>query len=85
MTSASTPRSITGQYTGRAGGARDGRDRADVIEVTVGDQDRLDLDPERVGGREQPLGLIAGVDDHRALGSSRRRGRCSCSPGPARR
>ena len=47
---------------GRAGGARDGRDRADVVEVAVRDQDRLDLHAERLDALEQPLGLLAGVD-----------------------
>ena len=54
--------------------ARDRGDRADVIEVRVGQQDRLELlDPERVERLEQPLGLVAGIEDHgavRALGSN---------------
>ena len=53
---------------GRAGGPGDRRDGADVVEVAVGEQDRLDLHAERLGGGEQALGLIAGVDDHGALG-----------------
>ena len=43
------------------------RHRADVVEVRVGEEDRLDLlDPERVDRLEQPLGLVAGIDDERA-------------------
>ena len=56
---------------GGAGRARHRRDRADVIEVAVGDQDRLDLHPERVDRGQQALGLIAGVDEHGALGVGR--------------
>ncbi len=54
---------------GRAGGARDRRDGADVVEVAVREQDRLDLHAERVDRGEQALGLIARVDDHRARGA----------------
>ncbi len=49
----------------RAGRPRDRRDGADVVEVAVGDEDRLDLDAQLLHGREQPLGLLAGIDDHR--------------------
>ena len=70
---------------GRAGGPRDRRDRADVVEVAVREEDRLDLDAQRVDGLEQPLRLVAGVDDQRAGGSRRRRARCSSSPARARR
>ena len=47
---------------GRAGGARERRDGADVVEVAVRDQDRLDLDAERLDRLDQTLGLIAGID-----------------------
>ena len=85
MTSASTRPLDLRAVDGRAGRAGDRRDRADVVEVAVGDQDRLDLDAERLDRVEQPLGLIARVDDHRA----RRRRRVGAhdvasSPGPAR-
>ena len=53
-----------GAVDGSAGGARDGRDCADVVEVAVREQDRLDPHAERVDRLEQALGLIAGVDDH---------------------
>ena len=69
----------------RAGGPRERRDRADVVEVAVGDEDRLDLDAERLDGLEQALGLVARVDQQRAARLSRRRARCRSSPGRARR
>ncbi len=55
-----------GAVDGRAGRAGHRRDRADVVEVAVREEDRLDLDVQRVDRLQQPLGLIAGVDDHRA-------------------
>ena len=58
---------------GRAGGAGHGRHRPDVVEVAVGYEDRLDRDAERAGGRQQPLGLLAGIDhDRRDAGASLR-------------
>ncbi len=53
---------------GRAGERRDG---ADVVEVTVRDQDRLDLDAELVDRAPQAIGLLAGIDQQR-LGGPRR-------------
>ena len=50
---------------GSAGGARQGGDGADVVEVAVGEQDRLDLDAEGLRGLEQALRLVARVYDHR--------------------
>src|ERR1700730_10085119 len=43
---------------------RQRRDRADVIEVAVGHEDRLDLDTELLRRLQQPLGLFARVDHH---------------------
>ena len=40
-----------------------------MVEVGVGDQDRLDgLDPEAVEGGEELVGLVTGVDDQRIRG-----------------
>ena len=49
---------------GSARGARQRRDRADVVEVAVRDQDRLDLHAELLDRAQQALGLLAGVDHH---------------------
>ena len=54
---------------GSAGRLGDGRDGADVVEVAVGDEDRLELHVERVDRAQQALGLVAGIDDHRARGA----------------
>ena len=67
MMSASTPSSISGQYTGAPVALATGRHRADVVEMAVGDQDRLDLDAERGRRIEQALRLFAGVDHQRAV------------------
>ena len=70
MMLASTDRLELGAVDRRAGRAGHRSHRPDVIEVGVGDQDRLDgLDPERVDGLDQPLGLVAWVDDQRAIGA----------------
>ncbi len=53
---------------GRTGRACDRCDGADVVEVAVREQDRLELDAERLGGRQQAVGLIARIDDHRPGG-----------------
>ena len=55
----------------RPGGLGDRRDRADVVEVAVGDEDRVDADAELVDRVEDPLGLVARVDDQ-ARGRRRR-------------
>ena len=46
-----------------AGGLRDRRDRADVVEMGVGQQDALEIDAERLDRIEQALGLLARIDD----------------------
>ncbi len=51
----------------RAALPRDRRDGADVIEVAVGDEDRVELDVERAHRTEQPLGFFARVDEHAVL------------------
>ena len=44
------------------------RDRADVVEVRVREEDRVELgDAEGVDRRQQLVGLLAGVDDHGVL------------------
>ena len=53
----------------RAGCARDRRDRADVVEVRVREQDRGDLDLEPVDRLQQQRGLVAGVDHDRLRGA----------------
>ena len=67
MMFASTCVSSSGHVHRGAGRPGHRRDRADVVEVRVGDQDRLDrLDPE--AARAPPSsrsGLVARVDDHR--------------------
>ena len=52
----------------RPGRRRHRRDGADVVEVAVGEQDRLDL-AHLPGGGEDPLRLLAGVDDEDAVGA----------------
>jgi hypothetical protein len=53
----------------RAGRARHRGHGSDVVEVGVGEEDRLDRhDVQGLEGVEQPLGLVARVDDHGALG-----------------
>ena len=48
-------------------------DRADVVEVRVREQDRLDAQAEVVEPLDQALGLLAGVDhDRRGLALARR-------------
>ena len=66
----------------RTGGAGDRRDRPDVVEVAVREQDRLELDPERLHRLQQPLGLVPRVDHHGRRASRRRDARCRSSPGP---
>jgi hypothetical protein len=66
--SASTGTSISGHQTG-APVARHGRHGADVVEVGVGEEDRVDLDAELFDRREDPLGLVAWVDDDRVIGA----------------
>ena len=64
----------------RAGGARDRRDGADVVEVRVREQDRLELDAELVDRAEQLVGLLARVDHQRRSAPSRRsRKQFSCT------
>ena len=53
----------------RAGGARDGRDGAHVVEVGVGEQDRLHVGVQLLDGADQALGLLAGIDDQRLPGA----------------
>ena len=55
-----------GAVHGGARRARQRRNRPDVVEVAVGYQDRLDLDPQRIDRLQQARGLVSGVDDHRA-------------------
>ena len=65
----------------RAGRARQRRDRADVVEVRVREQDRRDLDAERLDRLEQPRRLVAGVDRRspRRAPSSRAMWQFSCT------
>ena len=49
---------------GRAGLARHRRDRADVVEVGVGEEDRLDLEAEVTDRRQDAFGLVARIEDH---------------------
>ena len=51
---------------GRLGHRGDG---ADVVEVAVGQQDRLELDPELVDRRKQARRLLAGIDDQALVGA----------------
>jgi hypothetical protein len=37
-------------------------DRTDVVEVRVGDEDRLDVEVELVDWAGEPVGLVAGID-----------------------
>jgi hypothetical protein len=53
----------------RAGGAGERRDRADVVEVRVREEDRLDRGPELLEHGLDALGLVAGVDHERAGGA----------------
>ena len=67
MMSASTGTSSFGQQTGAPGRAGHRRDRADVVEVGVGEQDRLDGRAELLDRGEDAVGLVARVDDDRAV------------------
>jgi hypothetical protein len=69
MMSASTGTSSFGAVDGRAGGAGQRRDRPDVIEVAVREQDRLDRDAELRDGGLEAVGLVARVDHQRAIGA----------------
>ena len=51
----------------RARGAGDGRDGADVVEVRVREQNRVDPHPELVDEAQDPVGLLAGIDDQGVL------------------
>jgi hypothetical protein len=54
---------------GGAGGAGHGCDGADVVEVRVSEQDRLDgADAQRLERSDEAVGLIAGIDHHRPVG-----------------
>jgi len=51
----------------RPGLARQRGDGADVVEVRVGEEDRLDLSPHLRHLGEDSLGLVAGIDDDQLL------------------
>jgi hypothetical protein len=40
-----------------------------VVEVAVGDQDRVDLQPEGIDGPEDPLVLLPRIDDQAMVGA----------------
>ena len=61
--------SISRAVDRRAGRRGHRRDGADVVEVAVGDEDRLDLAARRLDRGEDPLGLLAGVDDQQPVGA----------------
>ncbi len=66
-----------GAVDGRAGRARERRDGADVVEVAVREEDRLDPHAELRDRVEQPLRLLAGIDDDgrsQPVGAGRRVG-----------
>ena len=50
------------------------RDRADVIEVRVREPDRLERDAGRAHHLDDALAFVAGIDEHGATASPRRRG-----------
>jgi hypothetical protein len=52
-----------GAPDGRARRLGDRGNRADVVEVRVGQEDSVDRHPQLLRGTEDPLGLIPGVDD----------------------
>ena len=49
------------------GGSRHRRHRADVVEVAMGDEDRLDRRPRRLDRRQDPLRLLTGIDDQQPI------------------
>ena len=69
MMSASSGTSSSRAVDRRAGRRGDRRDGADVVEVAVGEQDRLDLAPISLDRGEDPLRLLTGVDDQDAVGA----------------
>ena len=69
MMSARIGTSICRAVDRRAGRGGHRRDGADVVEVAVGEEDRLDLRPARLDRGEDPLGLLAGVDDEHPVGA----------------
>ncbi len=69
MSASTTASRSRGTQTSAPVASRHRRHRADVVEVRVGEQDAVELDPERVDRAEQLVGLVAGVDDQRAVGA----------------
>jgi hypothetical protein len=49
--------------------ARHRGDRADVVEVGVGEEDGVEGDPESLDHVQNPVGLVARIDDDRARGA----------------
>ena len=58
-----------GAVDGGAGRLGDRGHGADVIEVAVGEQDRLELDSQLLDRRQQPRRLLAGIDDQALVGA----------------
>ena len=67
MMSARMKASIFGTQTSAPVALRDGRDGADVVEVRVREEDAVELDAQGIDRSEQLVGLVAGVDDQRAI------------------
>ena len=65
---------------GGAGGRRERGDSADVVEVAVGHEDRLDGGAEGVDLRQQSLGLLAGIHEQSWRARTGRPGRGGRSP-----
>ena len=40
-----------------------------MVEVAVGNQDRVDLQPEGIDGLEKPVGLLPRIDDQAMVGA----------------
>ena len=67
--SASTNSSISGTQTSAPVALATGATAPDVVEVGVGEQDPVERHAERVDRAEQLVGLVARVDDQRAVGA----------------
>ena len=52
-----------------AGGGGHGSDRTDVVDVGVGEQDRVERHAQPLDRAQQLLRLVARIDDHRAVGA----------------
>ena len=80
--SASTNASISGTQTSAPVASRHRRDRADVVEVRVGEEDAVERHAELVDRAEQLVGLVAGSTISARSLPSRRKMKVFSATGP---